>query len=185
VSRGLALALIAFFVLVFVGPWHRSIRHSVSRGYHDVLNEVHTKYTPVHPISATATTSAPGHPAALAIDGASNTSWQTQAPNDGVGQSLIIRLSAASDLDRIGFLNGDQDTPQAYLTQARPQRIQLTISGPRPYTKDLTLKDTPSFQTFAVSVKGASSLTITVVSVYRSGQGVNAALTEVELFKKG
>ena len=51
------------------------------------------------------------------------------ALDNGVGQSLIIRLATASNLDKIGFLNGDQDTPQAYLTEPRPEKIHLTAAG--------------------------------------------------------
>jgi hypothetical protein len=156
----------------------------VSSDYHRLFNDVHPKYNPVHPFAATATTAARGHPAANTIDGAVNTSWQTNSAGSGVGQSLTIRLAAASNLDEIGFLNGDQDTPSAYLTEPRPEKIHLTAVGAHPYTKDLTLKDTATFQTFTIRAKDAASLIITVDSVYPSDQGTHAAIAEVELFVK-
>ena len=50
--------------------------------------------------------------------------------------------------------------------------------------KDLTLKDTTTFQTFTIKAKDATSLTITIDSVYPSDQGTHAAIAEVELFVK-
>jgi hypothetical protein len=183
-TRILVLVIILLVIAAFVGPWRHSIRHALSRGDHDVHNAVHETFNPVHPISATATSSAPGHGPGLAIDGGSNTSWQTGAAGDGVGQSLKIRLATTTNVDKIGFLIGDTDTPQAYVTEPRPESIRVTFNGVHPYTKDITLKDTPSFQTTTVKAKDAASLTITIDSVYPSSQGTHAAITEVELFKE-
>ena len=180
----LGIAIVLLVLLTIVGPWRGHLRHDVSSDYHRVFNDVHPKYNPVHPFAATATTSAPGHPAANAIDGAVNTSWQTNAPDSGIGQSLKLRLGTVSNLDQIGFLNGDQDTPSSYLTEPRPEKVHLTAAGAHPYSKDLTLKDTATFQTFTIKAKDASSLTITVDTVYPSDQGKQASMAEVELFVK-
>jgi hypothetical protein len=204
----LGIAIVLGVLLTIVGPWRDNLRHDVSHDYHRIFNDVHPKYNPVHPFAATATSAARLHPAANAIDGAVNTSWQTNtasrpktaskpktaarttpttkptAATNGVGQSLSIRLATASNLDEIGFLNGDQDTPSAYLTEPRPEKVHLTAAGAHPYSKDLTLKDTASFQTFTIKAKDATSLTITIDSVYPSDQGKNAAIAEVELFVK-
>jgi hypothetical protein len=194
----LGIAIVLGVLLTIVGPWRDNLRHDVSHDYHRIFNDVHPKYNPVHPFAATATSAARLHPAANAIDGAVNTSWQTNTTaskakpgskakpsSDGVGQSLSIRLAAASNLDEIGFLNGDQDTPSAYLTEPRPEKVHVTAAGAHPYSKDLTLKDTATFQTFTIKAKDASSLTITIDSVYPSDQGTDAAIAEVELFVKG
>jgi hypothetical protein len=186
------IAIVLGVLLTIVGPWRDHLRHDVSSDYHRVFNDVHPKYNPVHPFMAIATSAARLHPAANAIDGAVNTSWQTNTPakprthtsTNGVGQSLSIRLATASNLDEIGFLNGDQDTPSAYLTQPRPEKVHVTAAGAHPYSKDLTLKDTATFQTFTIKAKDASSLTITIDSVYPSDQGTNASIAEVELFVK-
>lgn len=178
VTKAIVLAIVVVVILALIGPWRGSIRNDVHRD----INDVHHTYNPVHPVAAAATSSAPGHPAEFAIDGASNTSWQTNAPRSGVGQRLAIRLAAATDLDRIGFLNGDQDTPQAYLTQARPESVRVVFGGAHPETKDFTLKDTATFQTFGISPKEVSLITVFILSVYPSDTGRNAAITEVELF---
>jgi F5/8 type C domain len=180
----LGIAVVLLVLLTIVGPWRGHLRHDASNDYHRIFNDVHPKYNPVHPFAATATTSAAGHPAANAIDGAVNTSWQTNAPDNGIGQSLKIRLGAASNLDEIGFLSGDQDTPSSYLTEPRPEKVHLTAAGAQPYSKDLTLKDVATFQSFTIKAKDASSLTITIDSVYPSDQGKQASMAEVELFVK-
>jgi len=184
-------------ILAFVGPWKNSIRHHSSRYYHDALNDVHPTYTPIHPplSLASASSSAPGHPAQNAIDEATNTCWQTGRSGDGVGQSLTIRLAAVTDIDKIGFINGDQDSdPTSYLSEPRPELVHITfegppVAGPGPrhpyvYVTNITLKDVQSFQTFTVSAKKVNALTISIDSVYPSGQGNHAAIAEVELFRK-
>ncbi len=180
----LGIAIVLGVLLTIVGPWRDDLRHDASHDYHRIFNDVHPKYNPVHPFMATATSAAPLHPAANAVDGAVNTSWLTTTANNGIGQSLSIRLAAATNLDEIGFLNGDQDTPSAYLAEPRPEKVHLTAVGAHPYSKDLTLKDSATFQTFTIKAKDASSLTITIDSVYPSDQGKRAAIAEVELFVK-
>ncbi len=189
-GRILGIAIVVLVVLSFSGPWHNALHNREERYYHDVIGAVHPNYTAVHPLSAAATSSARGHPPGFAIDGAVNTSWQTNGANP-LGQSLLIRLASPTNLDKIGFLNGDQDTPQAYLTEPRPELIHMTfLSKPtpghttKPYSKSVTLKDTASFQTFTLDAKDVSSITITIGSVYESNQGTHAAIAEVELFVK-
>jgi hypothetical protein len=193
------VAVVGFLLFSFVGPWQHTLRDHVSRYYHNAINVVHTTYNPVHPPSATATSAAPGHGAALAIDGITNTSWATAtAANNGVGQSLIISVSPTTNIDKIGFLNGDQDTSDTYLAQPRPSALKVvfrqlekhkTASGAETTTtvfdtKDFALKDTQSFQSFGVSAKNVTTITITIQSVYKGSSGHNAAIAEVELFKK-
>ncbi|HVA75791.1 MAG TPA: hypothetical protein VNF71_14630 [Acidimicrobiales bacterium] len=185
VTKIVALAIVVFLILTFVGPFSKTIKHRFSTWYHDVKNAIHTTYNPVHPVGATATSAAPGHPAGNAIDNASNTTWETASPNSGVGSTLTITLQAATNIDKFGVINGDNDTPNAYLSEPRPKVILVTFNGgTAPYSKSITLEDTASFQSFGVSAKKVTSLTVTIESVYASSQGQNAALTEVELFSK-
>jgi hypothetical protein len=194
----LVVVIILVVVLAFVGPWTKSIRHHASRYYHDAVNVVHPTYNAVHAVTAVATSSASGHAPALAIDGATNTSWGAGGARNGIGQSIDFHLSSPSNIDKIGFLNGDQDTPQAYLTEPRPQSVRVTFvqqltekssSGTSvkrfvPYTKDFTLKDAAAFQTYTVSAKNVLLITVTIDTVYPSAQGHSASIAEVELFKK-
>jgi hypothetical protein len=185
ITKLIVAAIAVFVVLTFIGPWHHSLRHSLSRGYHNAVNLVHPTYNPIHSFaSATATSSQLAHPPSFAIDGVSNTSWISAGRRTGQGQSLIIRLSGATNVDKIGFLSGDQDTSGSFETQGRPAAITLRFLGSTPYTKELTLKDTASFQSYTVKAKSAVELIITVRSVYSSSGAAQAAIAEVELWKK-
>jgi hypothetical protein len=184
VTRIIVLAILVVVVLAFVGPWRHTIHNRASRYYHDVINVVHPSYNPVHPVSARATSSAPGHPAAFAIDGASNTSWQTGGKTTGKGQALVISLAGPTNIDKVGFLNGDSDSQGAYLTELRPTVVHMYFGGAHPYEKNFTLKDSASFQSFTLKAKSATSIILTIESVYPSVQGKHTALAEVELFKK-
>lgn len=183
VGAAVGLAVLALIVLSNVGPERDPIRNRFISWKNDVVNLFHTTYNPVHPTAAAATSTAPGHPAQLAIDGVTNTSWQTGGP--GTGQTLTLTLSGPTDLAKIGFDNGDNDTPQSYLTEARPHQLHVVFSGTSTTSKDLTLADSSSFQSFTVDAKGARTVAITIQSVYPAAQSQVAALAEVELFTKG
>jgi hypothetical protein len=188
VTRLIALAIVVFVVLTFVGPFHHSIRNRLSSWYHDVVSTAHPKYNAVHPVAAVATSALRLHPAPLAIDNASNTSWQAAASaSNGVGQRLSIVLAGPTDVRKLGFLIGDTDTPQAYVTQPRPEKVEVVFTSPARTTVDtktFTLKDTPNFQSFGLNAKDVSRFTIIIESVYPSAQGHSVAITEVEPFTK-
>ena len=118
------MAIVLLVLLTIVGPWRDTLRHDVSQRLPPGLQRRPSRSTtPCTRLRPRDQFGARLHPAANAIDGAVNTSWQTNAPDSGVGQSLCIRLGAVSNLDKIGFLNGDQDTPSSYLTEPRPEKI--------------------------------------------------------------
>ncbi len=182
-----ALAVVVFVILALAGPGKKHIRHDLSAWYHDVANLVHTTYDPIDLTKATASSSAPTHPAHNLIDDASNTSWQAEVTkNDGAGQFVGIQLAGPTTVNKIGFLSGDQDTPQAFVTEPRPQKVLLEFTGGKPYSKTITLKNSASFQTFTVDAPKATGLKITILSApYPSnGAGKNVSITEVELFTK-
>jgi hypothetical protein len=180
-TKIIVVAIIVLVILTLVGPYKKTIRSHAATWYHDAINVVHPSYDPVHPVSATATSQAPGHPPSLAIDGAGNTSWATNAPGAGVGQVLTINFSAPTDIDKVGFLIGDTDNPAAYLTEPRPEIVHLSFVGSST-VKDISLKDTATFQSFTLSASKVASMSIRIDSVYPSAQGQNASLAEVELF---
>jgi hypothetical protein len=184
VTKVILAAVAVIVVLSLVGPWHDSIHHRINRYYHNVLNVVHPTYNPIHPNGAIATSSAPGHPAALAIDGASNTSWWTGGRGTGVGQSLTLGLESPTNVDKIGFLIGDQDSQGNFLKEGRPSEVLLRFLGAHPYSKKLTFNDSPSFQSYTLGAKDATRLIITIETVIPAQRGSHAAIAEVELFKK-
>ncbi|MGH9055814.1 MAG: NADase-type glycan-binding domain-containing protein, partial [Acidimicrobiales bacterium] len=181
VLRVAVACAIVLAILANVGPYKKPIDNRFTTWYHDVVGVAHPNYSPVHPVGATASSAATGHPATQAIDGASNTSWQAVG---GSGQTLTITLEAPTNIGKIGFLIGDQDTPQAYLTEPRPEQITVAFATSPAYSKKITFKDTANFQSYTVDAKKATSLTITIDSVYASPQGKGVSIAEVELFTK-
>jgi hypothetical protein len=183
VTRIIVLVVVVLIILTFVGPWNHSIRHRISRYYHNVVNVVHPTYNPVHPVAAASTSEARGHAPGLAIDGEVNTSWQSGQRGSAVGQAIAIRFESATNVDKIGFLSGDQDNSGAFLTVGRPASVRLSFPGKHPYTKTLNLKDSPNFQSYTIGAKGATVVIITVLSVNQAPQTPHVAVAEVEFFK--
>jgi hypothetical protein len=178
------VAVVVVVILTFVGPVSKHWKHWWSSRYHSVVSTVHPTFTPIHPAGATASSSLPGHPPSNLIDEGSNTSWI--ANNRGAGQVVVLRFASLENVGKIGFLSGAQDQgTTSYVTFPRPKAVSIRFDGTST-TENITLKDTPSFQTYTTKAKNATGMTITVDSVYpatnTSNQGV--AITEIELFSK-
>ena len=184
VTKVFAVAVVVFALFATVGPFSGTIQNRLRGWGHDVRTFLHPSYTPVHPVSATASSQSLGHPASLAIDGESNTSWQTADGNNGIGQSITINFSKPVNLAKIGVINGDQDSSNSYLSQARPQLVHLAFNGSPATSQNLTLADVSSFQTFGVSSHHTTSVVLTIVSSYQSPIGHNAAIAELEFYVK-
>jgi hypothetical protein len=199
------IVLIAAVVVVgILALTSHSFRHRISGWYHDV----NVKYTAVHPPQpgATANSQQIKFPPSLAIDEATNTHWATAATNNGVGATLTIRMSSPTNIDKIGFLNGNQDgapsnTISTFSSEPALKDIRVVVSEILPeknaqgqtvntaVTKfnQFTLNDEPNFKSFTVSYKNVRFMEITILSVYPATSnppGHNASLAEVELFKK-
>jgi hypothetical protein len=187
VMRIVALALVVGAVLYAVGP----LRHPVDSTVDTVVEWIHPTYVRVYPVSASATSSAPGHPPKLAIDNVSNTSWQTGSQGDGAGDVLRLNLAPPADIDKIGFLSGDSDDlPGSFLTEPRPRAVLVELVTTRPggtssviTTKVLALTNSPNFQTYTVPGQAVSAVVLKILTVWPS-KGSNAAIAEVEPFTK-
>ena len=181
--RLIVLAIIVLVVLSFVGPVHKSWRKTEKRYYHNVINLVHPTYHEFFARNASASTAAAGHPALFAVDGEKNTSWQSNGKT--TGQSLVVTFPQTADIAKVGFDIGDQDTPQSFQTEPRPEKVQIVFQGQKPVTKTLTLNDAPGFQTFNVTAKGSTGFTMNIESVYAAtGTGQNVSIAELEFFTK-
>jgi ribosomal protein L40E len=184
VTKVLVVVVVLFALAASVGPFSKTIRSHLSGWSHDVSSFIHPSYTPVHPVSATASSVTFGHQASLAIDGESNTSWETADGNNGVGQSITINFTKPVNLNQIGFLNGDQNSSQSYLSESRPQLVHLVFNGSPTTSQDITLADVSSFQTFKVSAHDTTKVVLSIISSYQSPLGHNAAIAEIEFFSK-
>jgi ribosomal protein L40E len=181
VTRIIVVAVIILAILTFFGPYKHTLQNRFSSWYHTVANVIHPSYDPVRAVGATASSAEPAHPAIFAVDGAANTSWWTKG--NGVGQSLTIQIGRPTDIDKIGFIIGDTDTPAAFDLEARPLLVSLTFNGSgKPYQKSEVLNDTPAFQSFTVSATDVTSITLTIESVAGGQANSDTALAEVELF---
>jgi len=184
IAKVVTVVIVVFAILATVGPVHRPIDHKLAEWKNDVLLALHPSYDPVHPITAAATSSMPGHPPQLVIDGLSNTFWATGSADNGVGTTLTIRFASPTTINRVGFLIGDQSTPAAYLSEARPELVHLAFLAKPNVGTTLLLQDTAKFQTFAVDAKDATEMTLTIDSVYPSAIGHDCAITQIEFFTK-
>jgi hypothetical protein len=181
--RVLMYLLPILILVALIGPWRQSIFDGVRKTGTKVKNFLVANYQPVHPSGAEASTALSDGPASNAIDGATNTAWKEADPGDGVGQKLILTFESPVDLDRIGFHSGVSDQPDEFLAQPRPHELHLAFSDGS--AKDVTLKDSPNFQTFKVKARHAVRVEITVQSVYTSYKGGHdCGIAEVELFTR-
>ena len=177
------LAIIVVVVLSFIGPWHKSLKAREKRYYHDVIGLVHPTYTPYYAHDAEATSSAPGHPAINLVDGAKNTSWQSN--NTTKGQKITIHFPGNAKIAKVGFDIGDQDTPSSYQTEPRPQTLLLDFGGLTHQFKTVHLRDVAGFQTFTITARPYDVITITIDSVYAAtGSGQNISIAQIEFFTK-
>lgn len=182
-TRIVALAVVVFVVLSFLGPWHNSLKSHESRYYHDVIGFVHPTYNPYFAHDAVASSQAPGHPAMYLIDGEHNTSWQSNGKT--TGQSIVVHFTGTADIAKVGFDIGDQDTPQSFQTEPRPALVKLEFTGAHPVTRTLLLRDITGFQTYTVDTKASTGLKIMIEKVYpATGNGQNVSIAQLEFFTK-
>jgi hypothetical protein len=180
-----ALMIIAVVVLMIalLTPWGGGLRRRLTSAKDSIKAAIIPTYEPIHPTSAQASSALPDHPATLAIDGTSNMAWEPSAPGDGVGQQLVLTFDHQQNIDRIGFLSGVSDKQDEFLAQPRPRQLHLVFSNGT--SKDITLKDTPTFQQFSIKAHAVVSVQITVVSVNTSFNGGHTmGIAEVELFRR-
>jgi hypothetical protein len=168
-------------VLALVGPFSSTVRNHVTAYVSDVRKFLRPNYTPVVPVSAMATSSAPGHPPSMAIDNVVNTSWETGPAKDGIGQSITIGFAGTQRIDKVGFISGDQSTPKSFRTEPRPHQVTLTWSNG--HSKKVSLQDVSSFQVFSAHELHVRWVKVTIDSVYPSASGTDCAIAEIEFFK--
>lgn len=179
-TKVLMVAVVALAVLSLVGPYAPAIQSRIKQWKSQITGAVHPLYNPVHPVAASATSSAPGHPAGMAIDNLANTYWATSATNSGIGQTIVITFAKPVKIDRVGFLIGAAGTPQSYLSEPRPEIVHLAFSDGT--STDLSLQDSAKFQAYGVHARAVTSLQLTISAVYPSPLGQNCSIAEIEFF---
>ena len=179
---GMAVCSVAI-LLSFIGTPGQKIRNWYTGVYHSIVNAISVSYIQEFAIGATASSSTPGHGAGLAVDDASNTYWMSLANlrRNGVGQRLTVTFAVPTKLDRIGFLSGITANQQGFLSQCRPQDVDIIYGT---HTIHEHLQDTSSFQRLAVTIPPITKVTFIVRSVYVSATGHRVAITEIEFFQR-
>jgi hypothetical protein len=178
-SRFAPLLLVVGLLGVGLGPARMWLTVHVFGLAHRAQVQLSQRYTNVAPISASASSAAPGHPAKLAIDGIQQTYWLTGA-GSGAGASFTVRFASPQRIDRVGVLSGEPGGD--YRTQARPQTIELLVGGRSPVS--LPLDDTLGFQNRPVSLRGVTAITVVIKNVYPGQNGQAVALRELEFFAR-
>ena len=178
-SRFAPLLLVVGLLGVGLGPARMWLTVHVFGLAHRAQVQLSQRYTNVAPISASASSAAPGHPAKLAIDGIQQTYWLTGG-GSGAGASFTVRFASPQRIDRVGVLSGEPGGD--YRTQARPQTIELLVGGRSPVS--LPLDDTLGFQNRPVRLRGVTAITVVIKNVYPGQNGQAVALRELEFFAR-
>lgn len=177
-------AILAILLMIaFIGPWRGSVMGTVRDATSKVKRIFVAEYEPLHADGIEATSSLPDHPAAMAIDGATNFAWQENAQGDGEGQKLVLTFNQQVNVDQIGIRSGASNEQEEFLAQPRPRELHIVFSNGA--QTDIRLKDTPDFQTFKVKAHDIVRMEITVTSVNTSFKGGHdMGIAEVELFTR-
>jgi hypothetical protein len=171
----LGVALVASVVAYAVVP-------SVHDGVNHVANQVRIavlpNYVPVNTAGGASGPAVSGHPASMAFDGYANTYWSAPAGADQ--PTLTAHFSPPANVAKVLI------TPGAYgdfQGQPRPHQVKLTFkdgAGKVVYSNTFDLTDSKDFETLDVSVSGASTFELTVLSDYQSVKGGEVSIIEVE-----
>jgi hypothetical protein len=137
------------------------------------------------PVSTSGTASGPSlpdHPPQRAFDG--TTAYWAAPFEDGAPPTIAAVFEPPADITKILVTSGAPD--QAFKELARPRDITLELldaGGTVLASKDFELKDQVEAQSFDVGAKGASSVRLTVRSLYLAeSPDAPVAITEVEFF---
>jgi hypothetical protein len=155
----------------------------VNQQYVAVQHQVELLIFPQYaPVSATGVECTPETPpdsgCQAAVDGFSNTHWL--APVDAAPPVLVLRFDREVDLSRMILRNGAVDDFQG---NHRARKLHLVFSTGK--TSDVDLTDNPDPNQYDIANgDGATSVEIHVVDLFRSVDGTQLALSEIELFEK-
>lgn len=114
------------------------------------------------------------------LDGDLDTAWSqagSEGSQDPIGSWVTFDLPQATDITTVSIINGYVKSDKAYTENARARNIVISTDDGR--EARATLADVRSLQSIAVDFPGATTITITVESVYDGDKYPDVALTEV------
>ncbi|MEV7954387.1 zinc ribbon domain-containing protein [Streptomyces sp. NPDC088141] len=136
----------------------------------------------ISPAEATASSRAPGHPAAAAVDGLTNTYWG--APT--LGSSLTCVFDKPFRLVGVVVHTGVSKEPREFRQGARPTQADLivTTSDGEVHEKAVTFADKPGPQTVRTGISDVVSVRLVLRAAAGQGEGRPIAIGEIEFFKR-
>jgi hypothetical protein len=183
-------ALLLGGILWAVHPPSRAfINDKIGKVKDVVMDPFVREFTPIRPtqIGGNPAQPDPANPeqdlASLVIDTLTNTTYVFNPPDpaNGLVPSITVQFDRRVNLDRLIVYNG---SPDGFADFHRPERLHLVFSSNE--TTDVTLEDTPDQQQVTIeddAGRDVTSVEIQFVSVYRSTNGTQAALSEIEFFQ--
>jgi hypothetical protein len=175
----LLIAVVLAIILIFVGPFHRSIHNRISDGYYRLFPH----YTQVGfaTITASASSQLPAHPAEMVRDNFKNTWWQASSPR--AGQSVELVLSKPITVGKLGII-----PPPSSPAIAQPRQLEVWFGSSQQTLKQSKKTVTLSgaggsqvFETFSFDAKNTKVIKLVVTSTLSPGQ---TGLAEVEVYGK-
>ena len=116
------------------------------------------------------------------LDGDQTTAW-SQAGSDGgqdpIGSWVAFDLAQRTNVTTVAIINGYVKSDKAYTENARPRDIAISAGDGQQVRA--TLADVRTRQEVPVDLRGASTVTITIESVYPGSKYSDVAMTEVRL----
>ncbi|WP_432947666.1 NADase-type glycan-binding domain-containing protein [Kribbella sp. CA-253562] len=182
IRRGLRL-ITALVVLAGVGLAVGPQRPRLIEAYHAVLNKTLDPIV-VRPTSHTGV-AAPGHPAAHAFDGATNTFWAAPRVGNKPTKVPFVRagFSKPANLIAFGITAGTSVQTPTYLAGPRPVEIEVVVTtGTTPVVRRFRLTDVAGFQRFGLDAPDARGVQIAVLSSTGNDPRLLTAIAELEFF---
>ena len=118
--------------------------------------------------------------ASCAVDGNSNTAWNTNRKGAGEWICLTVRDGGKYSVSALGFLNGYVKNTTVWRKNARIQQLDVYCDGN--FVTTLTLGDTWEYQSFELpEAMIGSEFRFVIQSIYSGSSYPDCALSELEL----
>src|SRR5262249_30686921 len=133
------VVLLSGIVYGVFAPFRGWVNHQVTAVKTKINRVINPQYDPVHVTARNATASLKGHEAGKAVDGFSNTYWESPATLPGGREVvLVLQFDKTVDVDKAIIRSGVSDNFQS---TNRPQALHIVYNTGA--TFDVTLKDSP------------------------------------------
>jgi hypothetical protein len=141
---------------------------------------------PVDPAAATASSSSAGHGPGRLLDGLQDRYWAPRRPGVGGGQFVRFAFAEPVDLRYINIAAGASAERDEFLDQARPATVLLRLKTDTGKINvwNLTLKDKPGAQRFAIRFDRVVTARLEVTSAAGVRDNRRVAIAEVEFFRQ-